>query len=204
MTVALAIGCADLGGRAGETVHVNEQGTVDAPNGSQEKPYKSIVDAYVARGSPSLNVLVYQQKDGEDASWQPATASALKKHKKLYDAQLKKEAKAAEAKRKEETEFAARREQEAKRLEESKKIVLTQPGEPATRIQIRKGIETRDTRVRVFGWVHRLRQQGGMTFVILRDGTGYLQCILTGPLVRPSAAAGLRSYANEHAAVSNV
>lgn len=38
-------------------------------------------------------------------------------------------------------------------------------------------------RVSVSGWVHRLRVQGkDMMFVIIRDGTGYLQCLLNGRL----------------------
>jgi asparaginyl-tRNA synthetase len=42
----------------------------------------------------------------------------------------------------------------------------------------------RDARITVIGWVHRLRVQGkDMMFVVLRDGTGYLQCVLQGQLV---------------------
>lgn len=45
-------------------------------------------------------------------------------------------------------------------------------------------VDLREKRVRVSGWVHRLRQQKELTFIVLRDGTGFLQCILTGKLVR--------------------
>ncbi|CAG8581163.1 4979_t:CDS:2 [Funneliformis mosseae] len=44
-------------------------------------------------------------------------------------------------------------------------------------------VSNRGKRVKVSGWVHRLRTQGkDMKFIVLRDGSGYLQCILTGKL----------------------
>lgn len=53
-----------------------------------------------------------------------------------------------------------------------------------TKIKIRQAIANRGKRVKVSGWVHRLRVQGkDMMFIILRDGSGYLQCVLTGKLV---------------------
>ncbi len=46
-------------------------------------------------------------------------------------------------------------------------------------IKISQGGDFQGQRVKVSGWVHRLRQQGAaMIFVDLRDGTGHLQCIL--------------------------
>ena len=42
----------------------------------------------------------------------------------------------------------------------------------------------RDQRVRVSGWVHRRRDQQEIMFIVLRDGTGYLQAVLTGQAVR--------------------
>ena len=42
----------------------------------------------------------------------------------------------------------------------------------------------RGKRVRVLGWVHRLRSQKDIIFIVLRDGTGYLQAVLSGIPVR--------------------
>ena len=111
------------------------------------------------------------------------TSSAKKKASKLLTQHRNKLVKQEELRKREEQEGEAKRAAEAKKLEEAKAIVLEEPSTPAQKIKIRQAVEQRGKRVRVFGWVHRLRQQGGMTFVILRDGTGYLQCVLTGRLV---------------------
>lgn len=120
----------------------------------------------------------------EQAPYLPITPSAQKKAKKLYELHLKKEAKAAELKAKEKEKEG----QENKKLEDAKRVLLTEPAEPALRIKLKQAVQSRDRRVRIFGWVHRLRQQSGLTFIVLRDGTGYLQCVLSGKLVsvRPS------------------
>lgn len=38
--------------------------------------------------------------------------------------------------------------------------------------------------MRVSGWVHRLRDQNKIIFIVLRDGTGYLQCVLSGKVAQ--------------------
>ena len=55
-----------------------------------------------------------------------------------------------------------------------------------TTIKIRDAIAAKEEekRVKISGWVHRLRRQGkSMIFVVLRDGTGYLQCFFDSKMV---------------------
>lgn len=51
-------------------------------------------------------------------------------------------------------------------------------------IKIRQGIDSRDKKVKVSAWVHRLRSQKGLIFIVLRDGTGYMQTVLSGQLTQ--------------------
>ena len=37
----------------------------------------------------------------------------------------------------------------------------------------------------IHGWAHRVRQQSRLTFVVLRDGSGYVQCVIDGALPQP-------------------
>ncbi|ORY85341.1 asparaginyl-tRNA synthetase [Leucosporidium creatinivorum] len=149
-------------------------------DGSPSSPYKTVAGAFIARGE-SITALVRQAKE-EGESWEPASASAVKKAKKLYTQHQTKLARQEELKKKDELEGAAKRAAEAKKLEDAKAVILEEPTTPATKIKIKQAVEKRGERVRIFGWVHRLRQQGAMIFIVLRDGTGFLQCVLTGKL----------------------
>ncbi|MBK9096158.1 MAG: hypothetical protein IPM84_26060 [Anaerolineae bacterium] len=42
-------------------------------------------------------------------------------------------------------------------------------------------------RVRLCGWVHRLRQIGAINFLVLRDGFGLFQAVLTPEQLAPLA-----------------
>ncbi len=51
------------------------------------------------------------------------------------------------------------------------------------RIMIDKLSEHIDKEVKVEGWVHRIRCLKAITFLILRDRTGLVQCVIDNELV---------------------
>ena len=90
-------------------------------------------------------------------------------------------------------EDAVRRE---KNLEEARNIVIVEDKSlpSATKIKIRDAAGFRGKRVLVQGWVHRLRRQGKvLMFVTLRDGTGFLQCVLSDKLCQTPSAIALQT-----------
>eukprot|EP00741_Cyanophora_paradoxa_P006088 tig00000983_g5903.t1 len=98
--------------------------------------------------------------------------------------EAKKAAKAAELEQK-------RLEEQKRRLEEAAHIKIEEDKSlpPATRIKIRDCPKHEGQRVKVYGWVHRLRQQGSsLVFIVLRDGTGFLQSVLNGNMAKTKEA----------------
>jgi len=69
-------------------------------------------------------------------------------------------------------------------LEEAKKIVLENDlSLPFCQVKCRHLADYRGKRLRIFGWVHELRSQSkNLAFILLRDGTEFVQCILTDKL----------------------
>ncbi|PWN50146.1 asparaginyl-tRNA synthetase [Violaceomyces palustris] len=174
----------------GVQVYVDEtQGNDETGDGSKASPFATPVAALLSAG-PNSSIFVKKvlvegeaPAEGVDADgYAPISAAGAKKAKKGYEVALKKQKKAQEQAEKEKEKEG----QEDKKLEESKKIVLEEPAgaEPAKKIKIHQGVQNRDKRVKVCGWVHRLRSQKGLTFIVLRDGTGYLQCVLSGKLTQ--------------------
>ncbi|KAJ1954535.1 asparagine--tRNA ligase, partial [Dipsacomyces acuminosporus] len=163
-------------------------GSDETGHGTKEVPLKTPVAAValisVMPEEKQPTFKIHVKKTGEE-EYAEITASALKKAKKTHDINLKKAKKQAEQAAKDQAQIEAKQAEEQRKLEESKKIVLAEnPALPkAKQIRIKDAIDNRDTRVKVFGWVNRLRVQGkDMMFIVLRDGTGYLQCVLTNEL----------------------
>ena len=106
----------------------------------------------------------------------------MKKAKKAYQTEKKKADTAAAA-------VAKKAAEDEKKFEEASKVQITEDASlpVAKAIKIRDGQKHRDQRVKVSGWVHRLRTQGkNLMFIVIRDGTGFLQCVLNDKLVRPN------------------
>lgn len=120
---------------------------------------------------------------------QPATKSALKTNKKNLTRLFNTAKGRAENAAKKEAEEKEAAEKLAADIERAKSIVLEEDKSlPQSTTKKIGAIKADDGRVRVFGWVHRLRKQGQLFFFILRDGTGFLQCVLSGKLTQTVAA----------------
>uniref|UniRef100_A0A8C2I0Y5 Asparaginyl-tRNA synthetase 1 n=1 Tax=Cyprinus carpio TaxID=7962 RepID=A0A8C2I0Y5_CYPCA len=155
----------------------DKQGSDEDGDGSEQKPFRTPLKALLFVGKQPFPVIyVDSQKEGE--RWAVISKTQMKNTKKLFNREQMKN----ESKDKKEAEDAERRE---KNLEEAKKIVIeNDPGLPEPRtVKIDKLEALREQRAKVFGWVHRLRRQGkNLLFIVLRDGTGFLQCVLTDKL----------------------
>jgi len=77
------------------------------------------------------------------------------------------------------------KEKKETKVEETKKekqaVVLTKPDTPFTRVPLRHIEKYVGQNVQVSGWVHNYREGAkGLLFVDLRDGSGFLQCVIAG------------------------
>lgn len=185
-----------------KTIYIDEEVGQDTPDtqGSESNPFKTLPFAYLQHGEQTYLV---KKKEGDEevASYKPAAKAAMKKAVSYADQQKKKAGK--------EKELAIRHQKEEeerqKVFEEAKKIVLKEDSSLPKAVKIHLGekrpevvklgsgertkevdysSDNRGTRVRVMGRVHRERKQKEVLFVTLRDGHGYMQCVLTGPLAK--------------------
>lgn len=150
------------------------KGVDEVGAGSQQKPYKTAAFAIFSTQSEEIQVVK------EDGSWDAISPSALKKARKGAEQLVKKQASTAK-----QQELAEKKKAEdSAKIEASKsiKIVEDQSLPAAKKTKISHLKEKRDQRTAVYGWIHRLRSQKGLVFIVLRDGTGLLQCVLSGDL----------------------
>lgn len=164
------------------SVYINETSGVDELNtiGSAEKPFQTaayalFVQGDVTGGEPKL--LIFKPEDNE---YQDISASALKKARKGAEGLKKKALKQKQLdakKQQQEAENAAKQMAALDiKIEEDKNLPAAQ------KVKITKASEHVGERIKVYGWIHRLRNNKKLVFVVLRDGGGYLQAVLTGDL----------------------
>lgn len=175
------------------SIYVDEAKGHDAApaTGTEDAPFKTLLYAYIQH-APDPQSKKYLVRTGDE--WKPASKSATKKAMNLYEQHKKKEAK--------QVELAERQKDQDKQrqhaLEEAKKVTIKEDPtlpkalkikiankNPMT-VKVRSATDGKGsgTRVRVSGWVHRLRAQKEVMFVTLKDGYGLLQCVLQGDLVK--------------------
>lgn len=157
-------------------------GSDDSGTGASVSPFKSLQALVQSVEGKTDSFDIFIRKKTDDP-YDPIPKTALKKAVKGYDLAVKKAAKEADRSAADQEALLKSQAAEQAKLEEAKSIVLVQDASlsKAKRIQLREAGENRNVRVKVSGWVHRLRVQGkDMMFVVLRDGYGLIQCVLTG------------------------
>lgn len=165
------------------SVYVHETSGVDSADvaGLEKSPFQTA--AFALYQKPDSKVLIWKQKeDSDEFEYVEISASALKKAKKGAEGikkKLEKQAKLAEQQAAKQVDNAAKMaELDLIKIEEDKSL-------PAPKkIKLRFVQENLDTRVQVQGWIHRLRVQKGLAFITLRDGTGFIQAVLSGDLAK--------------------
>ncbi|KAG8191410.1 hypothetical protein JTE90_010585 [Oedothorax gibbosus] len=172
-------------------VYISEKGSDESGDGTAKMPFKSVLQAMrFSVKEPFPNFYMESNKEGEQ--WQLVSQSQLKKVKKIWQREQHKNAEKVQK----EQEDAERRE---KNMEEAKKITITMDGllPKAIEVKIRDCTAHRGDRVKIHGWVHRLRRQGkALMFITLRDGSGYLQCVLNDLLCQTYEALTLSTEAS--------
>ncbi|XP_068140794.1 asparagine--tRNA ligase, cytoplasmic [Drosophila tropicalis] len=152
-----------------------KRGNDETGEGSEAKPFKSILQAMRYAGKEPFPTIYVDSKDPDaKETYEPAAKSQLKKIQKLFVREGHKNAEKLQR----EAGDAEKRQQN---LEEAKKVKIQEdPAWPvAKKVRIVEGVAHRGERVKIYGWVHRLRRQGkALIFITLRDGTGFLQCVL--------------------------
>lgn len=165
-------------------MYVNAAAVEGKRDGSEAAPFENVQDylSTVEDLKKALaTIMVISQAEGDNAETYKEIANAqLKKQKKIAEGNKKKALRAKEQADKQKALEEAR----AKNLEEAKKIVLDVPRLAAyTTSKARDLYKFRGEKVKISGWVHRLRRQGNnLMFIVVRDGTGYLQAVCNDKL----------------------
>lgn len=167
------------------SLYIKESTGVDelTAAGTKEQPFKTAAFALFAaqqNNTEAAEPKLFIFKEEEDNDFLEISASALKKARKGCDGLKKKAIKQKEQAAKQEQQAAdnAAKQMAALQItiEEDKSLPV------AKKFKIQDSYKHVGERVKVSGWIHRLRSNKKVVFVVLRDGTGFAQCVLTGDL----------------------
>ncbi|AGO12338.1 AaceriAEL020Wp [[Ashbya] aceris (nom. inval.)] len=165
------------------SIYINElTGSDEAGRGSKEAPFKTAAfGLFAQQDGEEPKVFTYKGDEG-DEGYVEISASGLKKARKGAEGLRKKAAKEAEQQQKKAEQEA----REAAKKLELMNITIAEDSSlpPAVGMKVGKTHGAVGTRVKVSGWIHRLRVGKAFVFLVLRDGTGYLQAVLSGDLAR--------------------
>ncbi|KAI0982013.1 hypothetical protein GJ496_010210 [Pomphorhynchus laevis] len=158
----------------------NQKGDDMIGDGSKDKPYKNYMQAFRSHGESVKKIFHEQCADGE-LKFVEVSKSQMKKLKNAYREELRK-AKSTREREQADAERRDRNLEAAKLVEIYKNFDLPEP----KKCKIKEAFQFEiGTRIELYGWAHRIRRQGKtLMFVILRDGTGFIQCMLQNDLCR--------------------
>ncbi|XP_065223105.1 asparagine--tRNA ligase, cytoplasmic [Planococcus citri] len=173
-------------------IYTSEQyGDDDSGDGTSSKPFKTVLQAMRFAGKePFPPIHVDSRIEGE--KFEPVAKSQYKKIYKIWQREQFKTA----GKQVKEKEDAEKR---LKNLEDAKKITINEDTSlpEAKLIKIKDCVNYESKRIKVYGWVHRLRKQKSVMFITLRDGTGFLlQSVLSDTLSQTYDAITLATEAS--------
>ncbi|XP_003703246.1 asparagine--tRNA ligase [Megachile rotundata] len=175
-----------------DAIYTSEKsGNDETGDGSESNPFKTVLKAMHSVGKEPFPQIYHDSSKGSE-KYELVSKSQLKKIQKIW---VREQYKSEEKQKK----LLEDEEKRTKNLEDAKMIVIQEDSTlpPAIRIKIRDSIAYRDRRVKLYGWVHRLRRQGkALMFVTLRDGTGFLQCVLNDILCQTYEALTLSTEAS--------
>lgn len=160
--------------------YINEATGTDSAStaGTQEQPFKTPAFAVYTKGDTAKLYVFKKDEETSAESYVEISASALKKAKKGAEGLKKK----AEKQKVLDAAKAEKDAEDAAKKLESLKIKIEEDASLPPAVKCKINTLKVGERIKVSGWVHRFRAQKGLAFIVLRDGTGFLQAVLSGDL----------------------
>jgi asparaginyl-tRNA synthetase len=164
------------------------------------QPFEDFVAFTESVPAQDKNLKVLREAHARLGALAAPFASLPKSAVKTIEKNLQRLVGAARTRREQAAKRAADEAAAAARLAEAVELarahpLAEDPALPPAAVRKIKCVAAGPGRVRVFGWVHRLRTQGKLIFLVVRDGTGFLQVVVQGALTQTVAALTVRREA---------